>query len=209
MKLNIKDIAVGDCFSEEAHYIVKELLPNDINFLHLESGKIVTLGHSYVTDLLNTSDQYFDVVKVTREDKKDGQLGIRSIFENIKSSEVFTVVFTKQPTNKTKKEIEKEKTTQREAALALIEKAKSRKKSMVVAYEEALSYIQNNPIKDYIEGEDRVLRGYKKQFVSRDGKYRCIDLDIKQTEKETGERLVNINTIKELIFNGVKYIVES
>lgn len=209
MKLNIKDIAVGDCFSEEAHYIVKELLPNDINFLHLESGKIVTLGHSYVTDLLNTSDQYFDVVKVTREDKKDGQLGIRSIFENIKSSEVFTVVFTKQPTNKTKKEIEKEKTTQREAALALIEKARSRKKSMSVAYEEALSYIQNNPIKDYIEGEDRVLRGYKKQFVSRDGKYRCIDLDIKQTEKETGERLVNINTIKELIFNGVKYIVES
>ena len=209
MKLNIKDIAVGDCFSEEAHYIVKELLPNDINFLHLESGKIVTLGHSYVTDLLNTSDQYFETVKVTREDKKDSQLGIKSIFENIKSSEVFTVVFTKQPTNKTKKEIEKEKTTQREAALALIEKARSRKKSMAVAYEKALSYIQNNPIKDYIEGEDRVLRGYKKQFVSRDGKYRCIDLDIKQTEKETGERLVNINTIKELIFNGVKYIVES
>lgn len=209
MKLNIKDIAVGDCFSEEAHYIVKELLPNDINFLHLESGKIVTLGHSYVTDLLNTSDQYFETVKVTREDKKDSQLGIKSIFENIKSSEVFTVVFTKQPASKTKKEIEKEKTTQREAALALIEKARSRKKSMAVAYEKALSYIQNNPIKDYIEGEDRVLRGYKKQFVSRDGKYRCIDLDIKQTEKETGERLVNINTIKELIFNGVKYIVES
>lgn len=72
-----------------------------------------------------------------------------------------------------------------------------------------INIIEEVPIKDYIEGEDRVLRGYKKQFVSRDGKYRCIDLDIKQTEKETGERLVNINTIKELIFNGVKYIVES
>ena len=32
--------------------------------------------------------------------------------------------------------------------------------------------IQNNPIKDFIEGEDRVLRGYKMQFVSRDGKYK-------------------------------------
>ena len=62
--------------------------------------------------------------------------------------------------------------------------------------------------KDYHSGEMRILRGYKKQFVSRDGKYSCIDLDIKQTEKETGERLVNINTITELIFNGVKYVIK-
>ena len=43
------------------------------------------------------------------------------------------------------------------------------KKSMAVAYKEALEHIQNNPIKDFIEGGDRVLRGYKMQFVSRDG----------------------------------------
>lgn len=79
---------------------------------------------------------------------------------------------------------------------------------MVVAYKEALEFIQNNPVKDYIEGEDRVLRGYKMQFVSRDGKYKCMDMDIERTEKETGERLVNINTISQLIYNGVKYIVE-
>jgi hypothetical protein len=42
-------------------------------------------------------------------------------------------------------------------------------------------------IKDYIEGEDRVLRGFKMQFVSRDGKYKCMDMDIERTEKETGE----------------------
>lgn len=51
----------------------------------------------------------------------------------------------------------------------------------------------NNPILPYEEGEDRVLRGYKIQFE-------CVDMaDI---------RPVNINTIKWLIFNGVKYIVE-
>lgn len=65
-----------------------------------------------------------------------------------------------------------------------------------------------NPIKDYIEGGERVLRGYKKQFVSRDGKYRCMDMDITRTDKETGERLVNINTISQLIYNGTKYIVD-
>lgn len=71
-----------------------------------------------------------------------------------------------------------------------------------------LEFIQNNPVKDYIEGEDRVLRGYKMQFVSRDGKYKCMDMDIKRTGKETGERYVNINTISHLIYNGVKYVVE-
>lgn len=89
-----------------------------------------------------------------------------------------------------------------------LDKAKRQKKSMATAYKEALEFIQNNPVKDYIEGEDRVLRGYKMQFVSRDGKYKCMDMDIKRTGKETGERYVNINTISHLIYNGVKYVVE-
>ena len=57
-------------------------------------------------------------------------------------------------------------------------------------------------------GEDRVLRGYKIQFESRDGRYNCVDMDIQQTDKESGVRPVNINTIKYLIFDGVKYVVE-
>lgn len=46
------------------------------------------------------------------------------------------------------------------------------------------------------------------QFVSRDGKYKCLDMDIERNSKEDGIRLVNINTIKALVFNGVKYVVE-
>lgn len=167
-----------------------------------------SLGYGYVQDLLNTSDQYDKEVKVTKEDKKDGTPGIRTIFEGIKSSEVFTVVFQKQDKAKTKKQYEAEREAQRQEAVALIDKAKKAKKSMAVAYKEALEHIQNNPIKDFIEGEDRVLRGYKMQFVSRDGKYKCLDMDIERNSKEDGVRLVNINTIKQLIFNGVKYVVE-
>lgn len=208
MKVNIKEIEVGDIFSEESHYVVKEIKKDGIVFNHLESGNAVTLNNRYVQELLNTSDQYEREVKVGKEDKKDGTPGIRTIFEDIKSSEVFTVVFKKQDKIKTKKQIETEKETQRTEALTLIDKAKKAKKSMAIAYKEALEFIQNNPIKDYIEGEDRVLRGYKMQFVSRDGKYKCMDMDIVKTEKETGERLVNINTISQLIYNGIKYIVE-
>lgn len=60
----------------------------------------------------------------------------------------------------------------------------------------------------HYEGEDRVLRGYKIQFESRDGRYDCVDMDITKTNKESGVRPVNINTIKYLIFDGVKYVVE-
>lgn len=207
MKVNIKEIEVGDIFSEESHYVVNKVVKDRIEFLHVESGKKVSLNNEYVANLLNTSDQYDNEVKVGKEDKKDGTPGIRTIFENIKSSEVFTVVFKKQDKPKTKKAIEAEKEAQRAEAVALIDKAKKAKKSMAVAYKEALEFIQNNPVKDYIEGEDRILRGYKMQFVSRDGKYRCMDMDITRTDKETGERLVNINTISQLIYNGTKYIV--
>ena len=208
MKVNIKEIEVGDIFSEESHYVVNKVAKDKVEFLHLESGKKVSLSNEYVANLLNTSDQYDNEIKVGKEDKKDGTPGIRTIFENIKSSEVFTVVFKKQDKPKTKKAIEAEKEAQRAEAVALIDKAKKAKKSMATAYKEALELIQNNPIKDYIEGEDRILRGYKMQFVSRDGKYRCMDMDITRTDKETGERLVNINTISQLIYNGTKYIVD-
>lgn len=208
MKVNIKEIEVGDIFSEESHYVVNKVDKDKVEFLHLESGKKVSLSNEYVANLLNTSDQYDNEVKVGKEDKKDGTPGIRTIFENIKSSEVFTVVFKKQDKPKTKKAIEAEKEAQKAEAVALIDKAKKAKKSMATAYKEALEFIQNNPIKDYIEGEDRILRGYKMQFVSRDGKYRCMDMDITRTDKETGERLVNINTISQLIYNGTKYIVD-
>ena len=208
MKVNIKEIEVGDIFSEESHYVVNKVAKDKVEFLHLESGKKVSLSNEYVANLLNTSDQYDNEVKVGKEDKKDGTPGIRTIFENIKSSEVFTVVFKKQDKPKTKKAIEAEKEAQRAEAVALIDKAKKAKKSMAIAYKEALGFIQDNPVKDYIEGEDRILRGYKMQYVSRDGKYRCMDMDITRTDKETGERLVNINTISQLIYNGTKYIVD-
>ena len=208
MNINLEEIQIGDVFSEESHYVVTEITKNYIKFNHLESGKEVKLSNEYVKNLLNTSDQYEKEIKVGKEDKKDGTPGIRSIFESIKSSEVFTVVFKKQGKAKTKKQLNEERAAQREEAIALIDKAKKAKESMAEAYKIALEMIQNNPILDTIEGEDRVLRGFKLQFTSRDGKYRCMDMDIKRTDKETGERLVNINTISVLVYNGVKYVVE-
>lgn len=204
----IDQLKRGAVISESSHYIVNRVSGSSVWLTHYEGGEDVQIGVSYLKNYTNSADLYNEEVKVTKEDKKDGTPGIRTIFEGIKSSEVFTVVFKKQDKPKTKKQLESEKEAQRAEAVALIDKAKKQKKSMAIAYKEALEFIQNNPIKDYIEGEDRVLRGFKVQFVSRDGKYKCIDMDIEKTDRETGERLVNINTISQLVYNGVKYIVE-
>lgn len=205
---DIKQLKEGDILSETSHYIVKYLRNGSVILKHHEGGTEVALSLDYIQSFTNSADEVIEEVHVTKEDKKDGTKGIRSIFEGIKSSEVFTVVFQKQDKAKTKKQYEAEREARRQEAVAIIDKAKKQKKSMAEAYKLALEHVQNNPIRDFIEGEDRVLRGHKMQFVSRDGKYKCMDMDVERNSKETGERLVNINTISQLVYNGVKYVVE-
>lgn len=148
--------------------------------LGLLNLRVVT-GMSYLKNYTNSADLFETTVKVTKEDKKDGTLGIRSIWENIHSGQVFTVCFKKQDKPKSKRKLQEKN---------------------------LITELVNSPVLPYEEGEDRVLRGYKIQFESRDGRYDCVDMDITKTDKESGIRPVNILTIKWLIFNGVKYIVE-
>lgn len=203
--MSINNIKTGHLLSESSHYIVKRIEGSRLICKHLESGDEVAIGDEYALKYTNSADEYIEELKVSKEDRKDGTPGIRTIFERIHSSQVFTVCFTKQDKSKTIKAIKSEKEIQIEKAIGLIDKAKKNKKSMAEAYKEALAFIQDNPISDVIKGEERILRGYKIQFDSRDGKYDCIDVDIND---ENNVRKVNINTIKWLIFNNIKYIVE-
>lgn len=205
----IQNIKVGDVLSETSHYKIIEVRGSiGVTCIHTESGDTVSIGQEYLKNYCRSADDYSEVKEVTREDKLDGTPGIRSIFEGIHSPEVFTVVFKKQDKKKTNKQVKEEQERQIQDAIALIEKAKSQKKSMAAAYAEALTFIQQNPVKDYIEGESRTLRGYKVQFQSRDGRYDCVDMDIERTEKESGIRPVNINTIESLVYKGIKYVVK-
>ena len=75
---------------------------------------------------------------------------------------------------------------------------------MVAYAEQEIEKLISNPISTSII-EERILKGYKTQFKSINGLYDVIDLDITDGN---GKRQVNINTIKWLIFDDVKYIVE-
>lgn len=198
----------GAVISESSHYIVDRVAGSTVHLKHFESGEDAQIGISYLKNYTDSADLYDTTVEVTKEDKKDGTPGIRSIFENIHSSQVFTVCFKKQDKPKSKTKLNQQIEALSQMLVEEIDRVKAQRKGVADTAKKFISELINNPILPYEEGEDRVLRGYKVQFASRDGRYDCVDMDIVRTDKESGIRPVNILTIKWLIFNGVKYIVK-
>ena len=200
----IKEFKVGDVLSESSHYTVTNISGDDIELKHHESGDGVYINKMYIKKYLESADEVINEVKVTKEDKKDGTLGIRSIFENIHGSQVFTVCFKKQDVLKSQKKLNAEIASLVSDFCDKIDTIKSYKKGVANAAKELVTELIKNPILPYEAGEDRVLRGFKVQFESRDGRYNCVDMDL----TENNIRPVNINTIKWLIIGGTKYVVE-
>lgn len=206
--VNISKLKSGDILSETSHYKVESIYGTNVNLRHYESGEGVSINIGYIEKFINSGDEFNEVIEVTKEDKKDGTPGIRTIFENIHSGQVFTVCFKKQDKVKSVKEFKAEVDTLVEEFCKEIDKVKSSKKGVADYVKRTLPAIIQSPVSKTIEGEDRILRGYKIQFESRDGRYNCVDMDIEKTEKESGIRPVNINSIRWIIFNGVKYVVK-
>lgn len=204
----INQLKKGSIISESSHYIVDNILGSTATLTHFESGQQVQISTSYLENYTNSADLYNQEFKVGKEDKKDGTLGIRSIWENIHSGQVFTVCFKKQDKPKSQKKLNAEISSLIESFSNEIDNVKNNKKGVANCAKQLIEELVKNPILPYEEGEERVLRGYKIQFSSRDGRYDCIDMDITRTDKESGIRPVNINTIKWLIFDGIKYTVE-
>ena len=204
----VSQLKEGSVISESSHYIINRLSGSTVYLTHFESGEEVQIGIDYLKSYTNSADLYTTEVKVTKEDKKDGTLGIRSIWENIHSGQVFTVCFKKQDKPKSKRKLQEEIDAIVEQFSNSIDTVKNNKKGVANAAKNLITELVNDPVLPYEEGEDRVLRGYKIQFESRDGRYDCVDMDIQRTDKENGIRPVNILTIKWLIYNGVKYTVE-
>lgn len=197
----VDKVTKGDYLSEESHYKVVDFRGDTVVLQHLESNTSVNVSMSYIRELMHSAKEVLEEVKVTKEDKKDGTPGIRSIFEGIHGPEVFTVCFKKQDIPKTAKALQKEIERRVEEFVEAVEKAKSSKKGVAAVAKAHFESTIKEPILPYTPGEDRVLHGYKVQFESRDGRYQCKDLDL------NGVRPVNINTIQWLIYKGVKYVV--
>ncbi len=224
--INFSVIGKGDIFSEQSVYVCLDKDTKGIKAKHLGTGEEVHLSTEYVKDMLKTADQFESEVKVGKEDKywsqkqidtaiakgevlsagvREGDVklqGIRSIWDSITGNQVFTVCFEKQGKTLSDKAYNTKVTEVVDAALAEIETAKVGKKGVAKTAKQILEEFVRNPIQQYIPGDDRVLRGYKLQFKSLTGFYDVMDVDISE------QRQVNLNSIKWLVYDGVKYIVE-
>jgi len=226
--INISEIQPLDLMSEVAHYQVVTVNTSDVKLKHLESGNEVSLSHKYVSELLKTADQYSKEIKIGKEDKfwtakqledakKKGEdvsaiqvgdlrlKGFKSLWNDIHSTQVFTVCFKKKDKPYSAKKLAELQDAQIKSAIDAIEKASKAKKGVLEEAKKELVRLQTNPILPYELGEERILRGYKIQFTSEDGHFDCVDVDI--TEKNN-IRPVNVNSILFLVFDDVKYILE-
>jgi hypothetical protein len=178
----INQLKQGSIISESSHYIVNRVSGSNAWLTHFESGEEVQIGMSYLKNYTNSADLFETTVKVTKEDKKDGTLGIRSIWENIHSGQVFTVCFKKQDKPKSKRKLQEEIDAIVEQFSNSIDTVKNNKKGVANAAKNLITELVNNPVLPYEEGEDRVLRGYKIQLeyhrgVKQDNSYSLDRID--------------------------------
>lgn len=169
-----------------------------------ETGEVteeVQLSEEYVNTFLTSSTYYTETKKVTREDKKNGEPGIRTIFAQIPTHAAFSCIFTKQSKKLKKSEVESNKKAVLNSFEQVLKAARGRRKSMTEAGLDFVKDLLENPVADTAPGEDRFLAGYKTTTESRDGKYMCMDTNINDV------RPVNINTLKSLVYNGIKYYI--
>ena len=197
-------IMPGDAFSEISYLTVKEVRPNEVIFKHLTTGKEVTIGKEYVLELLHTANQYNEVKKVTKEDKRDGTPGIRTVFKNIGVGKMCTFVFQKQDKEMSKKDFNALVAKRTADAHTRFEKAKAGKKSTLEVFQSVVQEFIDNPVTNVIEGEMRTLIGYKIDFESTTGLYRCIDVNLPESDNI---RPVNINTLTKVIVDNILYEV--
>ena len=152
-----KEIKQGDILSESSHYRVKNILGTSVILELFESKNEVSIDKDSLHNFCNTADSYSTEVKVTKEDKKDGTLGIRSIWENIYNNKVFTVCFKKQDTKKSNKQFTTEVNALAEQMCKEIDQVKASKKGVADWAKKTLYALMSNPIPKIVEGEDRIL----------------------------------------------------
>lgn len=216
---NIIDVQPGDLWSDISYLQTIAVNKDTVDLKHLATGETVVLSHEYVEKLLSSADQYSQEVSCGIEDKlwtakqltdaknttnQVGDVrvpGMKSIWDGI-GSKVFRVCFVKKGKELSKTAYNKLVTEKLESATYTLEKAKTSKKGVTTVAVELLEDLIRNPIVSTIPGEERILRGWKLQHESLDGQYAVMDSDLME------KRVVNLNTIKWIIVDGVKYIKE-
>ncbi len=235
--IKLDQIKTGDTFSELSTYVVNDVKGQKIDFLHVESNSPVRIDFSYIQDCMVSGEQFDSTVTVGLQDKyhtaktveeaiKSGKFkneeefpqvgqvrlkGIQTIFKEIPFKHVFTAVYRKKGTELTEKQLATKKAKLVLDAVARLETIKKQKKGVLDASKEEFMKLLDTNIESYTPGEKRTFHGHKLGGGSATGFYSVKDLkfpDGVSADVTKNTRLLNINTLEELIVDGVKYILE-
>lgn len=183
--INYSNLKVGDILSETSYYVVKKVGSACIIADNSIGIKNIELSKTYVEQLLASANQ------IDKEEKLSQTEIISILMSNPRTA--CSVYFQKQDTPKTKKAI-KEETAKwvEEAKAAFLSKG-------IIGLEE----FATNPVKDYIPGEMRLIKGYHTGSQDERGRLQFVDME---DTKVTVPKAVDTRTIEWVIVNNVKYI---
>lgn len=234
MRIDKNKIKKGDVFSELSTYLVENVNKDSVTFKHLETNKSVNINNNYIEDCLTSAEQYTETIYVGKENKYHtektvkeainsgkfkneeelpivGQVrlkGLRELFVEIPYKHVFTAIFRKQGKELSAKQLSAARSKQVLELLSKIEEVQKMKKGVLGAAKDALLELQNNVIESYVPGDLRTITAYKTKQQSSTGHYIVKDLKFPDGEDGDNNRLLNINTLEELIVDGRRYILE-
>lgn len=159
-------------------------------------------GETFECDLDSVSKLFVESTDFFTEEKIVNKTDLQNLFHTIQPKDLFTVCFTKQEKMLSKKQIEDNKSKQLTDLTSKILKAKKDKKNVTNIALEALREAIDNPVLDYVDGEERVLKGFKINNELIGSCYRVFDFEKKDI------RNVNPSSILWIIHNGIKYILK-
>lgn len=185
----VEKLKKGSILSETSFFIVDEVVGNSVKVTD-DFGNKVVITSQYVEDILNFADQ----------SSKEEKLLITKLAELFINSPriAMTVAFMKKDTPKTKTAIKEEKAK-------MVEKFQNAKVSEIATLVEEFT---ENPIKDIIPGELRVMKGRHCGNVDDLGRVAFVDMEQnKEVGKDYDSRLrqVDPRTIQYLIVGNTKY----
>ena len=154
-----------------------------------DDGQKVRLGKGYVEDIMQSGD-------IFESEEPKNMTELADIFIN-SPRVAMTVAFYKKDKKKPVKQYKAE-------INEVVDKFKNAKVSEI---EDIVVNLINNPFKETIPGELRVMRGRHYRQINDLGRVQFVDMEVEKKEGTYDARLKQVDprTIQYIIVNGIKY----
>jgi hypothetical protein len=175
---------IGKIYSMTNYFVIKEVNGSNV-LLTNQNGQDMKSNLNTVQNAMQSADNY------TKEEALNQTELINVVLSNPRTA--MSIHFQKQDSTKTKKVYEAEIQIQAEEV----------QKALLAKGMPGVMEILKNPVKDYVPGEMRLIKGYYTGTQDERGRLNFIDMEDDKVKTPKG---VDTRTIEYVIVNNVKYI---